>query len=335
MWLTKSGTDNVLWSLGSDNKIWSYTDTLNRPGSGVSLVGGFISTPFLPVIYGLDTGGLGTAFSANVKWNALTNATGYMYYVSTVATDPALVDLYLAAGSIFSAFTTATQATIPAIGPNTTVYVSVWAVAPVSSFLFDAAPFSFTTPPAVPNWTPNLSPMSGAQNVQVGPTVFDWDDVVGATGYEFQIAEGNGIPSGTSTTTLTQSANVISNLKNSTFYTWRVRSIAGTVFGDWVTSVFTTEKAEPVVPTPTTTTIQVNIPSQTPAPVPTINLPQPTVVVNPAPITVTVPPGTTLPTPTLVLPESETPVYIWIIVAVGALLTIAVIVLIVRTRRVV
>jgi hypothetical protein len=35
------------------------------------------------------------------------------------------------------------------------------------------------------------------------------------------------------------------------------------------------------------------------------------------------------------IPEDETPVYIWVIVAIGALLTIAVIVLIVRTRRVV
>jgi len=43
------------------------------------------------------------------------------------------------------------------------------------------------------------------------------------------------------------------------------------------------------------------------------------------------------PTPniTLTVPEAETPGYIWAIIAVGAILTIAVIVLIVRTRRVV
>ena len=35
------------------------------------------------------------------------------------------------------------------------------------------------------------------------------------------------------------------------------------------------------------------------------------------------------------MPEAETPIYIWIIVAIGAVLTIAVIVLIIRTRRVV
>jgi hypothetical protein len=42
--------------------------------------------------------------------------------------------------------------------------------------------------------------------------------------------------------------------------------------------------------------------------------------------------------PTLVLPVEDdpgTPVYIWVIVAIGAILTIAVIVLIIRTRRVV
>jgi Mg2+ and Co2+ transporter CorA len=35
------------------------------------------------------------------------------------------------------------------------------------------------------------------------------------------------------------------------------------------------------------------------------------------------------------MPEEKTPVFIWIIVAIGAVLTIAVIVLIIRTRRVV
>jgi hypothetical protein len=174
--------------------------------------------------------------------------------------------------------------------------------------------------------------MSGSQNVQVGPTPFDWDDVIGATSYEFQIAAANGIPAGTATVSLTQSAHSISNLAYDTFYTWRVRAMSGTVAGEWVTSVFSTAKA---AVTPTVTTTSIVIPTQTPAPVPTINLPQPTVIVNPAPITITIPPGTTLPTPTIVLPEAETPVYIWIIVAVGALLTIAVIVLIVRTRRVV
>jgi Mg2+ and Co2+ transporter CorA len=42
---------------------------------------------------------------------------------------------------------------------------------------------------------------------------------------------------------------------------------------------------------------------------------------------------TQAPDITLTVPEQETPVYIWVIVAIGALLVIAVIVLIIRTRR--
>ena len=54
-------------------------------------------------------------------------------------------------------------------------------------------------------------------------------------------------------------------------------------------------------------------------------------------VTVPAPPASTVTTITNVveIPDQETPVYIWAIVAIGALLTIAVIVLIIRTRRVV
>jgi hypothetical protein len=330
LWLTMDGTNNVLWSRGSNNNIYTYTDTLNKPGTGVTQVGTPTGTGF--VIYGLDTQTLfGSSFVTTISWTALPNATRYSVYVSDSATDAGLTNLYTAAINGFEETNIeATQATLTGLAANTTYYVSVWATEPTSSFRY--ATYTFSTPPGVPNWTPNLSPMSGSQNVQVAPTPFDWDDVIGATSYEFQIAAANGIPAGTATVTLTQSAHSISNLAYDTFYTWRVRAMSGTVAGEWVTSVFSTTKA---VVTPTVTSTTIVIPTQTAAPVPTINLPQPTVIVNPAPITVTIPPGTTLPTPTIVLPEAETPVYIWIIVAVGALLTIAVIVLIVRTRRVV
>ena len=72
-----------------------------------------------------------------------------------------------------------------------------------------------------------------------------------------------------------------------------------------------------------------------------ITLPAPQVTVIPPAITVDVPPVVTVTqaaVPTLTLPVAEdpgTPAYIWVIVGIGALLTIAVIVLIIRTRRVV
>jgi len=54
----------------------------------------------------------------------------------------------------------------------------------------------------------------------------------------------------------------------------------------------------------------------------TVDIPQPTIT------TVTV-------QTTIDMPEEVTPAYIWIIVAIGAVLVIAVIILIIRTRRVV
>jgi hypothetical protein len=335
LWLTRgSGTDNVLW-VTSVNKIFTYTDTLNVAGSGLAQFG--TATYYGTAVYGLDPGFPLGFFSAVVKWNALPNAREYAVYFSDDANDPGLYDLYAADAAGFFNVTSQTQQTITPLVPNATYYVSVWAVTEqtpsgsaevlCSSFLFNKQPITLVTPPAVPNWTPNLSPMSGAQNVQVGPTPFDWDDVLGATGYEFQIAEGTDIPSGTATTTLTTSQHTIANLKNSTFYTWRVRAVTGSVKGDWVTSVFSTAAATQP-PVTITQTAQ-------PAPSITLTVPQPSITLSQPAITVTIPPGTTTAGPTLVLPEAETPAYIWIIVAVGGVLTIAVIVLIVRTRRVV
>jgi hypothetical protein len=68
-------------------------------------------------------------------------------------------------------------------------------------------------------------------------------------------------------------------------------------------------------------------PTPTPPVTPTIILPTPTVIL-PTP-TVVIP---TQPTPTTVK-EEISPAYIWAIIIIGAILVIAVIVLIVRTRR--
>ena len=76
------------------------------------------------------------------------------------------------------------------------------------------------------------------------------------------------------------------------------------------------------IPTITITQTQTN-------PTYTIPVPEFTVTVPAAQTTVTT------QTHTITIPDEATPAYIWAIVAIGALLTIAVIVLIIRTRRVV
>jgi hypothetical protein len=219
------------------------------------------------------------------------------------------------------------------MAPNTTYYISVWgrlvnaAGNNCSSFLF-GQPVSVTTAPGVANWTPNLYPNDGASNVPVNANLA-WDPVVGATGYELQIAKANAadpkvMPSGTSTVNLVGAGYAVSGLDYNTTYVWRVRAVSGTSKGEWVTSIFTT--AAEVIP-PVTVEEAPDAPT-------IILTQQPMVTVTQNPV---VTPVITFPDITLTVPDETTgtPAYIWIIVAIGALLTVAVVILIIRTRRVV
>jgi len=167
------------------------------------------------------------------------------------------------------------------------------------------------------------SPAPGASGVSVTPNL-QWGPVAGATGYRVQLATDAGF------------TNILANklldttvwsygdaLENSTTYYWRVKAISPDTEGGWSVGVFTTAAAA-AAPAPPVTVTQ-----QPPAPVPTITVPAP-----PAPTTVTVsvPPAQTITVPPTQVTE-VTPAWIIAIVVVGAVLMIAVIVLIVRTRR--
>ncbi|MEN8615486.1 hypothetical protein ABFB09_09505, partial [Dehalogenimonas sp. THU2] len=135
-------------------------------------------------------------------------------------------------------------------------------------------------------------------NVPVKPT-FDWADVPGAVSYEVWVdTKADFSTAVKATTPISAYAWTGANLANNTSYYWQVRAVTGSGTSGWVTSVFTTELAAPPVVT----------------------------VTQPAPTQTNI---------TLTVPATETPSYIWIIIGVGGLLTILVIVLIVRTRRVV
>ena len=210
------------------------------------------------------------------------------------------------------------------------------------------------------------NPGQGADEVSLTPS-FGWSAVDYAVTYRFELSSDplfDTLIDGVSVTT-TAYSYVGGGLSFDSDYYWRVQAVApnGTLSGwstytetffsielrsggflwQWTSgaiSNFHTEEEEfPPV------TVE-------PAPTPTINLPQPTVIVDvvvpdvtviPPDITVPVPDVTVnLPQPTITtvnpvieIPEEDTPIYIWAIVAIGAVLTIAVIVLIIRTRRVV
>jgi hypothetical protein len=159
------------------------------------------------------------------------------------------------------------------------------------------------------------SPVVGAYDISVMP-MFTWDRVTNAVRYEIMLCEDP-------TFTIIEWAYNVDNpffkvedeaLRYGTTYYWRVRGVlneAGTAFTPWTTGIFTTEE-EPEEVVVDETPIEVNAST-------------PEVSVEIPPTKITVEPG-----------GSAIPNYmLWIIIVVGAVLIISLIVLIVRTRRVV
>jgi hypothetical protein len=163
--------------------------------------------------------------------------------------------------------------------------------------------WSFSTALGAPQWNPFVggvpeSPYNGATNVSRTPS-FAWNPADWATGYEFVLAKDAAF---TDTVVSKTAANALSNtvylceetLAYSTTYYWKVRAISKTTNSEWANAVFTTEGEAPPPPTSPTTTPPVE--------------------------------------------EEEEPLiapaYLWAIIGIGAILVIALIILIVRTRRV-
>ena len=278
MWLT-SGS-NVLWTIDTAGvAIYTYTDTLNVAGSGVSAAPTSTTT-------------------ATATWDALADASGYAVFVNTTAQTTVLSAAN--AGGVVVAVS-GTTATITGLVAGTAYNVSVWGTkSGVSSFLFGGAAVSFTTNLAPVTGPVSLAPAAGAANVPVMPT-FQWSPPLGATptGYLLEVATVSDFSATILSVALPSSETFYAwqgdALDFGTVYYWRVTA-TGTSNSLPISSVFTTE-AEPVDPVDVTTNPPANI--------------------------------------TLTVPAAETPAYIWAIIAVGFVLTVAVIILIVRTRRVV
>jgi len=254
----------------------------------------------------------GAANNVVLMWNAVAGAPVTATYQVQVALDSAFTQPVTFTNN--PAYTaTGIVGTLLIVGPsgtaqfpfqaNTTYYWRVRIDAPVYSTW--SAGRSFVIAPLQP--IAIQSPANGANNVPVNPT-FVWNPVVGATTYELVVSDDPTFKIITFSRTSTQPVFATDEaLAYGTVYYWRVRASApATAVTDWVTGVFTTV-GKPVVTTPAST-----------GPVITITQPAPTT------ITVEVPPTV-----------SAIPAYLlWIIIGIGAILVIALIVLIVRTRRV-
>ncbi|MBW2675026.1 MAG: hypothetical protein JRD89_16710, partial [Deltaproteobacteria bacterium] len=190
---------------------------------------------------------------------------------------------------------------------GTKYFWRVRAVTATQTSAWTASSFTTEEKPAAPTI---LQPALGAEDVSIRPT-FTWTEVPGAT-YEFVLAEDLGLEDPFEIIDYSATADINAHvareeLKYSTTYYWRVRAVVDGKPGPWVTGLFTT-MAKPEEPPPPVEVVQ-----QPPPPAPEITL--------------EIPPS---PPPVQVIPDY----LLWVIIAVGAVLVIAVIVLIVRTRRV-
>ena len=182
-------------------------------------------------------------------------------------------------------------------------------------------------------------PAQGLQGAPLLPS-FVWEAAYGAASYDFQLSTSPSFASLLVDINTTDTGyTATTELAYDTNHYWRVRSVApdGTKSA-WCTiqnfHTRTEEQPPVVIPPAETPIVNVTMPApQVTVVAPDVTVVPPDITVDvPAVVTVTQPPPTTFVLPT---DDTGTPVYIWIIVAIGAVLTIAVIVLIIRTRRVV
>jgi hypothetical protein len=331
-----TGYNNV-WTLGGDgSEMWFLEDTLSGPVTGVTVTK------------------IGET-KATVNWAAVVGGEDSNGDDNDIVYEVAL--LMETAGKpvcvpITPGLTDKTSMLISGLDDNEDYIVHV-RVAPQPDSVYSSrwsAAASFTTLEAicVPE---NLVPENGMQDAPLLPS-FVWEDPCGnAVEFQFQLSTDPGMATLLVDITTENTAYTIEpgdELEYDTNHYWRVRAISGTgTMSDWCFSNFHT-RVEPIPPVtvepPPTPTIPLTVvPPDVIVEPPdiTVTAPAPQVTVVPPDITVDVPPVVTVtqqPVPTIQLPPEEdpgTPVYIWVIVAIGAVLTVAVIVLIIRTRRVV
>jgi hypothetical protein len=253
----------------------------------------------------------GNPYNVNLTWSRISKATAYGVMVSLDPTFTSLIGPPYPATSSMDAV----SLIIPNkdLQPGTTYYWVVYATSPLYSAWSEVR--SFTVKPgaaAVPNIA---SPLNGGTIESTKPA-FSWSPVSGATMYQFQLSEGTAFAAPVYDTQVANAGVQLPltvTLEQGKTYFWRVRALQP-IQGDWSTIAnFTVAEPAPVVvPTPPV------VIQQMPAPV--INIPA-------------APPATVVQIPPAPAEKVINPTYIWAIIIIGAVLVIAVIVLIVRTRR--
>jgi hypothetical protein len=291
----KGATGGKLYSVAA-NSIYIYTDIFAAAGPAAA---GPADKFLVPM--NMETGG---ANNVVFQWTPIANSPLGTTYNLQISLDSAFTQVVFGGPGY-----TAIGGPMAIVGPTGTYAFSFqadttyyWRVR--VNYLVDspwsATPRSFKIETLAP--LKLISPANGTNGVSVKPT-FAWSVAAGATTYELVVSDDPTFAIITFSRTSDKAVFAADEqLAYGTVYYWRVRASApATAITPFVVGVFTTE------PKPTTT-----------APPFTITQPAQST------ITVEVPPTV----------EAIPAYLLWIIIGIGAILVIALIVLIVRTRRV-
>lgn len=292
--------------------IYTYTDTLSMgstPASQVSPAAGTVLTDATMVMF---------------SWTAVPGAQNYeiQYDYNTdwrdvgnleVGPQAMFGDFQSGASSMFVGNTSAVATNLAlGLGFNWRVRVS----APVYSPWSTTGTYTTEASVAGPHAPQNLVTDDGLALTTLTPS-FQWDQIKYATGYEFQLSANSDMSAPIVDLTGANALGPVNAYKyagaplnnNKTYY-WRVKGLTASSNTDWSSvTAFTTMDVPPVVAPPVIITSQ---PAVT--------------IVNPTPTQTNI---------TFTQPATKeiNPNYIWAIIIIGAVLVLAVIVLIVRTRR--
>jgi hypothetical protein len=287
------------------------TDTVRYFQDTLALAHPILTGPADGALIQLTSAFMGTSQNVNFTWNRISLATSYLLFIALDSgfTQP------IGVSPVVVASTQSIVSSIVAGGnfnPGNTYYWRVMALAPMSSGFSETRSFTIVANAAsVPDV---VSPTIGA-SIQPSQVAFSWTPTAGTTSYEFQLDTGATFAAPLYSTTVTSAGATLPisiTLERGRMYFWRVKALTPTE-GDWstvgnfiVAQAVTTSATVTTTPTTVTSTV------------------------------ITIPPSTstiiTFPAGTSTVNEVN-PTYIWAIIIIGAVLVLAVIVLIVRTRR--
>jgi len=310
----------VIWACNTvATGMWSFTDTLST-GLNIQLVSpveGY-QNPVNPVS--------GNSQDISFKWTKPESGTTALTYevrikaadgattlatVTRNSTDSAAPNLLI--GPTQTAATASQSVGLLSFAPGQTYYWQVRATSPVDSPWSGLRSFTIETlQAAVPEI---LSPLAGSTTSDLMPS-FSWSPVSGASKYQFKLADNVGLTTPIVDVTLATTGYALDkSLTVGKTYYWAVKSVEP-VSGTW-SSIANFKVVAEATAAPTTAPVTI---TQVPAPNITVTAPA-------------APPATTITIPPVEQPAPITPAFIWAIIIIGAILVIAVVVLIVRTRR--